>query len=233
MVVYSAQDPGNNPLTSHCFATFARVGPGVKLHDINWFSIRGHRTGTTCGILGRDGRPARPEPGENRTAREALVLAGRLGLRVTRWGPYEIDRRLFEQALRQIELLDGGKVRYKAIDLGLREGRDVRALNCVHAVSDVDREPAPLRTWMSYGDAAVRKVVWHLRRWIKGQRLEHPKVWGAIWAATWQGTPRPPALKIVRGNAPWERERERKGHVAGALARDGAGDQGRKEGGPS
>ncbi len=49
----------------------------------------------------------RPEPGENRTTREAreLVLTG--GRRVARWGPCEIDRDLYERALRQIDLLDG------------------------------------------------------------------------------------------------------------------------------
>jgi hypothetical protein len=27
MVIYAAQEPGNHPRTSHCFATFARVAP--------------------------------------------------------------------------------------------------------------------------------------------------------------------------------------------------------------
>jgi hypothetical protein len=74
---------------------------------------------------------------------------------------------------------------------------------------------------MSYGDDAVAKVVRHLRRWIKDQGSEHPEVWGPIWEATWKGTLLPPALKIVRGDAPWERAAE-----TGALARDGGGGSG-------
>jgi hypothetical protein len=213
MVLYAAQDEGNNPTTSHCFATFARVSRSgtrpVELHHINWFSVRGHQTGSTC-LFDAEGQPARPEPGENRTTAEALALARRVGLRVTRWGPYEIDRALFERALRQIDLLEGRipgrKVLYKAMDLGLREGPEVRVLDCIHAVSDIDRDPVLLRTWTSYGEEAGRKVVQHLGRWIKGQGREHPEVWGPIWEAMWRGTPAAAAPEIVRGEAPWKED---------------------------
>jgi hypothetical protein len=236
MVVYSAQDAGNNPTASHCFATFARLSRGgaapVELHHISWFNIRGHQTGSTC-LFDDCGRPAQPEPGENRTTAEALTMAQRVGLRVTRWGPYEIDRALFERALRQIDLLEGRvpgqKVLYKAVDLGFREGAEIRALNCIHAVSDIDRDPFPLRTWTSYGDEAVRKVVRHLRRWIKGQRREHPEVWGPIWEATWRGAPAPAALEIVRGEAPWQEQT----HAAQVPAAAGGGRVNRRAGGGS
>ncbi len=195
MVIYAAQEEVT-PLTSHCFATFARVTtmgrpsgpPRVELHHINWFSLRGHRLGSTCGLFEDDGRLSRPEPGENRTTREALGLATRRGLRVSRFGPYEIDRDLYERALRQIDLLEGRvsgrQVLYKALDLGYREGAEIRAVNCIHAISDIVREPAPLRTFTCYGDEAARRVVWHLRRWIKGGAAERPDVWPAIWDAS-------------------------------------------------
>jgi hypothetical protein len=51
MVLYSSQDAGTNPTTSHCFATFARISGSaapVELHHITWFSVRGHQTGSTC-----------------------------------------------------------------------------------------------------------------------------------------------------------------------------------------
>lgn len=215
MVVFAAQE-ANNPVTSHCFATFARLtgagGSGgesrVELHHINWFSLRGHQTGSTRGLVEADGRPTRPEPGANRTTREALLLAHRWGLRVTRWGPYEIDRGLFERALRQIDLLEGRvpgrRVLYKAIDLGWRDGQEVKALNCIHAISDVDAEPAPLRTWTSYGAGASRRVIVHLGRWIKDRGQDHPEVWGAIWEATWRDVPAPSRLDVVREEPPWK-----------------------------
>ncbi|MGO8899242.1 MAG: hypothetical protein ACLQU5_12985 [Isosphaeraceae bacterium] len=200
------------PETSHCFATFARVAPmgessrgRAELHHINWFSIRGHQTGL-ANLTEPDGRSSHPEPGENRTTHEALSLVHRHGLRITRWGPYEIDQRLFERAQRQIDLLEGRvhgrRVLYKAFDLGYREGPWALAVNCIHAVSDIDREHTPLRTWASYGDEAARKIVLHLRRWIQEPVVENPGNWELIWEATWQGVPVPAGLEVVRGEPP-------------------------------
>ena len=97
---------------------------------------------------------------------------------------------MFERALRQIDLLEGRvpgrNVLYKALDLGYREGSLVRALNCIHAISDVDRERAPLRTWTSFGVEAARKVVVHLERWIKDPGKDHPDAWRRIWEAMWR-----------------------------------------------
>ncbi len=185
LVVFAAQQEGFHPETSHCFATIARVfreaggrsgagrEPSVELHHINWFSPRGHECGVTQGLLVRDGRSAPPEPGENRTTRDALAMAMRRELRITRWGPYRIDRALYDRALRQIDLLEGRvpgrQVGYKALDIGFRESSEVRAMNCIHAISDIDRDAGILRTWTSYGDEAARHVVRHLDRWfIKG-----------------------------------------------------------------
>jgi len=125
-------------------------------------------------------------------------------IRVTRRGPYEIDRRLFERAIRQINLLEGrvpGRtVLYKAIDLGYREGAEATVLNCIHAVSDVVREPAPLRTWATYGDEAARRVMLHLRPWIKSPTVEEPRIWEAIWMAIRGGAGAPPTDAIARAD---------------------------------
>ncbi len=200
MVIYSAEK-ANTPTRSHCFATFARVSqpggssdqPKVELHHINWFSVRGHRCGATFGLVEGNGRPTRAEPGANLTTRDALELVLDGNHRVSRWGPYEIDRGLYERALRQIDLLEGrvpGRtILYKAIDLGYREGAEILALNCIHAVSDIVRKPTPLRTWMTYGDEAARRVVCHLRPWIKAPVRDRAEVWPAIWSAIWGGAP--------------------------------------------
>jgi hypothetical protein len=215
LVVYAAQEEGNHPETSHCFATFARVeeareaGPVVELHHINWFSLRGHRTGATHALFEDDGTPTRPEPGENRTTREALLLASRHGLRISRWGPFEIEQELYNRALRQIDLLEGRvpgrRVLYKSCDIGCREPRGIVALNCVHAVSDVDRESGPLRTWTKFGEQAARLVVQHLGRWIKEPARDHPEAWKWIWRETWGPGPAPD-LQIAQGASPFHRD---------------------------
>ncbi len=208
MVIYSAEE-GKISERAHCFATFARVTwasdaptPRIELHHINWFSVRGHRCGWTYNLVETDGKPTRPEPGENRTTRDALELVLGHHRRVTRWGPYEIKRELYEKAMRQIDLLEGRipgkKVLYKSLDLGYRDRPETPVLNCIHAVSDIVREPALLRTWMAYGDPAARKVVRHLRPWIKSPAIEPPGLWHAIWEEIWRGAPKRRADTIAR-----------------------------------
>jgi hypothetical protein len=233
VVVYGAEAPGNEPETSHCFATFARVvspdrlggAPRVELHHVNWFSVRGHETGATHGLFELDGRPTRAERGENRTTRDALALADRGGLRVTRYGPYEIDRRLFERALRQIDLLEGrvpGKrMLYKALDLGYRDTPEAPAVNCIHAVSDIDTEAGRLRTWTTYGSEAARRITAHFRRWLKAPFAERTDVWGPIWKATWQGATAPESLVLLPGEVPADSRatpgREAAGKIRAAM----------------
>jgi hypothetical protein len=203
MVVYSAQDPAGVPDTSHLFATFAQVDENrAVLQHINWFSIRGHKTGQ-ANLVEPDGKSSHFEIGENRTTREAITLVYTHGLRITRWGPYMIDQRLYLRATQQIDLLEGRvpghHILYKALDFGYREGTLVTALNCIHAVSDIDREH-PLWTWTSYGDDAARKVILHLSRWIISAPA--PDNWDLIWGATWAGTPVPRNLQVNHGELP-------------------------------
>jgi hypothetical protein len=213
MVVYGAQEEGVNPLSSHCFATFARIiakddagsEPIAELRHINWFSRRGHETGLTHGVFEDDGRPVEPESGENRTTRDALFLAHRRGLWVTRLGPFEVDRELYARAWRQIDLLEGRipgrRVLYKTLDLGYREGPCASALNCVHAISDIDRERGAPRTLACYGESAARRIVLHLGRWIKEPRQDLSQAWDLIWEATWRPDA-PLPLRIVDGGSP-------------------------------
>jgi len=212
LVVFAAQEEDYHPETSHCFATFARIaelqdtGSVVELHHINWFSRRGHQTGTTHAVFEDDGTLTRPEPGENRTTREALLLASRRRLKITRWGPFEIARELHERAIQQIDLLEGRvrgrRVLYKSFDIGCREAEGIVALNCVHAISDVDREGGPLRTWTSYGEQAAGIVVQHLGRWFEEPGRDHPEAWERIWRETWRPGPAP-LLRIAQGRSPF------------------------------
>jgi hypothetical protein len=234
LVVFAAQEEDYHPETSHCFATFARIAesqeaePVVELHHINWFSRRGHRTGATHAVIGDDGMPTRPEPGENRTTREALLLASRRGLKITRWGPFEIARELHERAMQHIDLLEGRvpgrRVLYKSFDIGCRESEEIVALNCVHAVSDVDRDGGPLRTWTSYGEQAARIVVQHLGRWFKEPGRDHPEAWERIWRETWRPGPAP-LLRIAQGRSPFRRDTTTSGVQARTKTEGAAGPQ--------
>lgn len=104
-----------------------------------------------------------PVPGRNYELRETIEIERRAGLRVSQWGPYEIDEALFDDAVRQAERLASGAVRYVVWDKGLRP----HVLNCIHAVSDVDTTHPPLATGPAIGDAAgeaLQRFYWpHFR----------------------------------------------------------------------
>ena len=210
VVIYGAREDGGHPESSHCFATFAHFAeaagadPAVELHHINWFSPKGHETGLPYGRVSADGHPPEPERGENRTTREALLLARKRGMKVTRWGPYQIEEALYDRALRHIDLLEGRvpgrRVLYKQLDGGYREDRIV-ALNCIHAISDIDRDEGPLRTGVAYGEKAARRVALHFHPWIRPGGAEHPREWEWIWKETWSPEPAPDD-KVVRQGEP-------------------------------
>jgi hypothetical protein len=201
VVVYGAEDGTANPLKTHCFATFIKLtnSATIELRHINWFTRLGHESGVPHGLL-NDGQLERPEPGENRDTAAAFEMAARHQLSVFKFGPYEIERALFEHAVRQIELLEGrvggSRILYKQLDFGLREGSRVVAANCIHAVSDVVREPTPLSTGLAAGREAALLNVHHFKRWIKDPSKTHPEVWDRVWRVLWRSRPAP-EVKLV------------------------------------
>jgi hypothetical protein len=207
MTIFGCQDDYGNPFTSHCFATFVRVResgqplarPEVELKHINWFTPGGHETGIPHGLM-VDGKPGDPEPGENRDTACGFMCASKHKLTVYKLGPYEIEKSLYDRAQRQIDLLSGRvpgrKVLYKQLDYGFRENGEVVALNCIHAISDIVREPAPINTGFAFGREAALLNLRHLKPWIKDPSRVHGEVWKTVWAELWRARQAPP-VKIV------------------------------------
>ena len=86
-------------------------------------------------------RPLRPEAGVNLTLADTLKWVREGGQRVTLFGPYEVDAARFVVAQTERELLDGGRVSYRAASspAGMPPG----LANCITAVGSV--EPAVAR----------------------------------------------------------------------------------------
>ena len=151
---------------SRRFAARPGADPLVELHHINWFSRGGHETGVPEGLATAGDRPIEPEArGESQHA-EALLLARRLRVEGHAVGAVRIEGEFYERALRHIDLLEGRvpgrQVLYMQLDGVFREG-PVVAPNCIHAISDIDRDEGPLRTGLAYGAEAARKVALHFR----------------------------------------------------------------------
>jgi len=161
MTIFSAQANSRDPRRTHSFATFVKAaGTGdsakdnpIEIHTISWMP-----QSLDIVILRRQ-----PEPGVNLDLASSLRWAESRNSRVSMWGPYQINKELYDRAVEQEARLNSGQVLYKALDRRFRPGI---ASNCIHAVTDLDTENGLLHSGQGRGDAASRQVAQHLNRWI-------------------------------------------------------------------
>jgi hypothetical protein len=171
VVIFAAQRVPNWPRFAHTFATFVKASPSadpagaagacrLESHTISWLprtlDIRLWRR--------------RPEPGINLDLRTTLLWVRDARARISRWGPFQIDRKLFDRAMRQEQRLATGALGYKALDSWFRPQK---AFNCIHAVSDIDRDDGLLRTGTRRGEGASALVARHFQRWIIDPATSH------------------------------------------------------------
>lgn len=144
---------GNLPRHSHTYGVFARTENG-RLKDsrtISWMAKHGFH------LLGG------ADTGENMSLRKTFGIVSDMGYRWWKFGPYEIKAELYERAKRRVdEIFTPGKILYDA----LAGGRPSYSTNCIHAISDLDRDFGPLVTGTKRGYEASTAVVRHLNRWI-------------------------------------------------------------------
>ena len=98
------------------------------------------------------------------------VSAESVGARVSMWGPFAIEEELYDRALAQKARLESRAIQYKAVD---EKFRPEEASNCIHAVSDIDRDQGLLHVGRNWGEPASQLVVNHLKRWIINPRQTH------------------------------------------------------------
>jgi hypothetical protein len=176
LIVYAAQRTPNVPRYTHTFATVVKAtGEGkdrskykIEAHTISWIAKSKEV------VLAR----TKPEPGINLSLQDSMRLAASFDEKVSMWGPFEIKKELYERALKQIGRLESGKVEYKAVDLRFRPET---AMNCIHAVCDLDADEGLLETNTARGNEASRMVAVHLRRWMIKPEQTH------AWVSEWLG----------------------------------------------
>lgn len=171
MVMFGYQGPANLGRDSHTFATFVKAtGPepfnldtDIETHDISWIPANISGGEILCTILF-----CKPQTGKNYSLHETMLIGTTSGRKVRWWGPYEINEELFQRAVKRVEFLNSGKVRYKALDDGFRGPAKFNspggASNCVHAVSDIGGD---MNQGLNWGYSGSQKVVKHLRQFIK------------------------------------------------------------------
>jgi hypothetical protein len=168
MTIFSAQANSRDPRRTHSFATFVKAaGTGdsakdspIEIHTISWMP-----QSLDIVILRRQ-----PEPGANLDLESSLRWAASRNCRVSMWGPYQINKELYDRAVEQEAHLNSGQVLYKALDRRFRPGT---ASNCIHAVADLDTDNGLLHSGQGRGDAASQQVAQHLNRWIINPEQTH------------------------------------------------------------
>lgn len=160
MAVFSSDSCFLQKPSAHCFATFVKVHDDEKTKQrtfealtISWFPATD---------IVRLVAPA--EPGENRDLKRTLDRAACKKIRLSEWGPYQICPELFDRAVKQKARLECGTLGWQACDSENRPAG--KAINCVHAVSDVDCDRGQCRTGIHCGEKASALIVRHLGRWI-------------------------------------------------------------------
>jgi hypothetical protein len=161
MIVLSAQAEPNIVRKSHTFAVFAQVSgqsgttaaPSIQAQCISWMP------------RGLNIRPllVDPVPGVNLDLMSTIRWANSVQARIELWGPYPIEKELYEKAVKRAQQLESGSLQYICLD---RHFRTRDACNCIHAVSDLDDNQSLLETGTAHGFAAGEMVLDHFRKYV-------------------------------------------------------------------
>jgi hypothetical protein len=146
LVVWAFQGPDDDLVHSHTFASFYRgddLAKGVvEPATISWLPV----SGTV--------RPFSVEPGRNFSLDETVGMACHAGRKVSSWGPYKIRPELYHSAMKRIQLLQSGRIRYSMMNAS------PHSMNCIAAAGNLTS--TPLDTGILWGVAASAAVVKHL-----------------------------------------------------------------------
>jgi hypothetical protein len=176
LIVFGSQRPGNNPNHTHTFATFVRAtgdGPCTENYRTQAWTISWMPQALELQLL-----RLLPECGINLDLHPTLRWAWDDGQRVSMWGPYQIRRELFDQALAKLVRLRSGAVRYKTVDTGFSNDR---VSNCIHAVSSLAAAEPRLHIGVpTYGESASYFVALKLSPWIVDRHRTHDWLLGRL-----------------------------------------------------
>jgi len=173
--LFAYEGPKNKAQDSHTFASFVRVAPNKKQYwsTISWLPKHFYKTKKICVFkdlleaarfeIGQN--PCGPEEGTNYSLGQTLQMASETQKKVTAWGPYKIDEAFYKTGQDRIHYLNSGAVKYLADDRTTR--RKGIAVNCMHAVSDLEGHFASNGGFLNFGYGVwgvrgSKRVYWHL-----------------------------------------------------------------------
>jgi hypothetical protein len=170
MMIFATQrhDGYTLPSHPHSFGTFVKAtgdSPQPDRFHLGWFTISWFPSAGDVRLF------RLPEAGHNIDLPATLSWARENGVGVSMWGPYQIEKELYDRACNRLMELESGKVRYKAIDSGFRAAR---VSNCIHSLSDIAINTKRLRLGApSWGDPASYFIAQTFRPWIIDENCLH------------------------------------------------------------
>ena len=161
IIPFAYENRGNDPAFSHSFMTVIRVfaddrqpvataGLVLRKHKdrqfetftISWLPHDFPQNPNLCVFDGFGSRlfatwnQCPLSPGHSFQLDETLKLAVNVKNAVAMWGPYEITKPAFDLAVKRMQLLNAGSIKYRADDRLYRKDRV--AINCFHAMAGLE-----------------------------------------------------------------------------------------------
>jgi hypothetical protein len=161
IVPFAYENEGNDPEFSHSFITVIRVIAEGKralrpddhrtgkykrwnfeAYNISWIPNDFLENPHLCVFHGVGSRlfPSLNEcpvsVGKCFSLDDTIKMASNARVAVGMWGPYEITKQGFDLGVKRKQLLDSGRLKYRADDRGYREKKI--AINCFHAMAGLD-----------------------------------------------------------------------------------------------
>jgi hypothetical protein len=131
-LIFGSQSSPKRLRYTHTWATFVRVvGEG---DDLNSYQVYQHTISWLPESLRVRTWALVPEKGVNLDLDATLDAVYRKGENVTMWGPFEMERPVYERSLRVKAIVDSGTARYRAISTP----RNLLVSDCIHAVAAID-----------------------------------------------------------------------------------------------
>src|SRR5262245_16263259 len=175
VTVFGAQRDAITPCLTHCFATFScafGVGPCAESYRLESFTVSWMPRSLEL-------KPWQllPETGVNLDLYQTLKWTAYHGMRVSAWGPFQIDKELYDRACRQLAMLQSGEVEYKMIDTGFCS---CRVANCSHAVGNIAGGPRRYVITPSYGETAGYYLAQRFSPWFVNACQVHDWVYAGM-----------------------------------------------------
>jgi hypothetical protein len=140
VIFFGSQSTPRRPKYTHTWGTIVKATGEGK--DLSKYDLEVHTCSWLPATLNIRVWRLLPETGVNLDLDSTINLMLHNKEEIVQWGPYQISEQSYERGLRQIQRLDSGVYRYRAVD-GL--SRTSNIANCFHAISDLDRESSRRR----------------------------------------------------------------------------------------